>query len=178
MVFLGQGSDLSCGGGLHCSCSNPRVWTRHAGLGIEPVSQCCRDTADPTAREQKVLSYGYEGLHTAASNQKKDTLLNLLCTSNITVSGLIWDAQDAEALLKQLPLRHSVISPTYKVTESKGMARSLIYRWLLTPPVLSRFLVCSRFPLFFPHCTKHTVTRGMRSSKLNTMIIVFFPAHF
>ena len=34
---------------LCCSCSNARSLTHCAGLGIEPSSQCSRDTANPVA---------------------------------------------------------------------------------------------------------------------------------
>ena len=40
-----QGSDPNCSSDLHWSC-NTRSLTYCAGLGIEPVSQCCRNTTD------------------------------------------------------------------------------------------------------------------------------------
>ena len=47
MEFLGQGPYLSCNCYLCWSCSNTRSLTHCARLGIEPVSQCSRDPADP-----------------------------------------------------------------------------------------------------------------------------------
>ena len=45
MEFPGQGSDPSC------PCSNARSLTHCSRLGIEPVSQCSRDTTDPFASQ-------------------------------------------------------------------------------------------------------------------------------
>ena len=50
---LYQGSDLSCTFNLHCSFSNTGFLTHCAGQGMEPASQCFRNTADPTAPKQE-----------------------------------------------------------------------------------------------------------------------------
>ena len=47
MEFLGQGSDLSYVYNLTCSCSNVGFLTHCAGPGIEPMSQCSQDAANP-----------------------------------------------------------------------------------------------------------------------------------
>ena len=38
-----------------CSCCNARSLIHSARLGIEPVSQCCRDNASPVAPQQELL---------------------------------------------------------------------------------------------------------------------------
>ena len=53
MEFLGQGSDPSHSCDLLRSCGNSL--THCARLGIKPVSQCFRDTADPIAPQWKLL---------------------------------------------------------------------------------------------------------------------------
>ena len=45
--FPGQGSDPSYSCDLYCSCGNARSLTHYAGLGMEPVSQCSQEAADP-----------------------------------------------------------------------------------------------------------------------------------
>ena len=47
MEFLGQGSDPSHSHHLRPSCGHAGSLTHCAGLGIEPLSQCCRDIANP-----------------------------------------------------------------------------------------------------------------------------------
>ena len=56
MEFPSQGSDLSHSFDLCCSCGNARSSTHCAGLGIEPVSWCCRDAFDPIAPQWELLS--------------------------------------------------------------------------------------------------------------------------
>ena len=54
MEFPGPGirSEHSCN--LSCSCRKVGYLTNSAGLGIEPVSQRCRDAADPIVPQQKL----------------------------------------------------------------------------------------------------------------------------
>ena len=47
MEFPGQGSHLSCSWTLSCSWGNAGSLTHYAGPGIEPASQCSRDTTNP-----------------------------------------------------------------------------------------------------------------------------------
>ena len=47
MKLLGQGSDPSCSLDLSCNCGNAGSLTHCARLGIESVSQCSQDAADP-----------------------------------------------------------------------------------------------------------------------------------
>ena len=49
-----RGSDPSHSCNLSYSCDNARSSTHCAGLGIEPVSQCSRDTADLIAPQQEL----------------------------------------------------------------------------------------------------------------------------
>ena len=50
--FLGQGSDPNHNCDLRHSYSNAGSLTHTAGLGIEPASQCSRDTSNPVAPQQ------------------------------------------------------------------------------------------------------------------------------
>ena len=47
MEFLGQGSDPSCSCNPCCSFGKARSLTHYAEPGIEPMSQCSQDIADP-----------------------------------------------------------------------------------------------------------------------------------
>ena len=51
----GQGSDLSHSYELCWSCGNAGSLTHCAGPGIEPSSQCSRDTANPIAPQEELL---------------------------------------------------------------------------------------------------------------------------
>ena len=53
--FLGQGSDPSRSRELRRSCGNTGSLTHCAGLGIEPVSQCFQDAADPVVPQWECL---------------------------------------------------------------------------------------------------------------------------
>ena len=55
--FPGQGSDLSCNCDLGRSCGNTRPLTHCTGPGIKPVSQCCRDTADPLVPQWELHAF-------------------------------------------------------------------------------------------------------------------------
>lgn len=57
MEFPGQGSDPSyiCDLRYSGSCSNTRSLTHFAELGIEHVSQCSRDAADPFVPQWELM---------------------------------------------------------------------------------------------------------------------------
>ena len=55
--LLGQGSDLNHIRDLRLSCGNARSLTHCAGLGIEPMSQCCQDAANPIAPQWELRTY-------------------------------------------------------------------------------------------------------------------------
>ena len=71
--FLGQGSDPSQSCNL--CCCNAGSLTHCAELGIEPASQCSRDTSDPIAPQQElqetflIVTVGWEGIVLASSGQ-------------------------------------------------------------------------------------------------------------
>ena len=57
MEFPGQGSDLNFCCYLGYSCSNARSLTHCAEPGIEPVSQCSQEAADPIAIQQELQRF-------------------------------------------------------------------------------------------------------------------------
>ena len=84
MAFPGQGSDLSHSRELSCDLShswgNARSLTLCARPGIEPVSQCSQDTADPIAPQRELLWAG---------------LYSFTCVSVLgrrTIAGDVWKA--------------------------------------------------------------------------------------
>ena len=52
LELLGQGSNQSHSRELSHNCDNARSLTHCAGLGIEPISQCSQDVANPAAPQQ------------------------------------------------------------------------------------------------------------------------------
>ena len=56
MEFPGQGSYPSHSCYLHCRCGNVRSLTHCANPAIEPVTWCCRDTAEPTAPQWELFN--------------------------------------------------------------------------------------------------------------------------
>ena len=55
MEILGQGLNLSC----TTAAVMPDPLTHCVGLGMEPVSWCCRDTANPIVPQWELLSLGF-----------------------------------------------------------------------------------------------------------------------
>ena len=56
MEFLGQGCGPSCNCDWSHSCSNTRSLPHCTGLGIEPMSLCSQDAADPIVPQQELPS--------------------------------------------------------------------------------------------------------------------------
>ena len=54
MEFLGQRLDLSPSCDLCCGLGNAVSLTHCVGLGIEPVSLCCRNATDPIVPQQGI----------------------------------------------------------------------------------------------------------------------------
>ena len=59
IVFLGQGSDRSHSCNLSCSCGNAGSLNNCAVPGIEPVSQCSQDVADPIVPQLEPHIFGF-----------------------------------------------------------------------------------------------------------------------
>lgn len=68
MEFPGQASDSGCSCNLHHGCGYAGSFNAlyQAGLGIEPVSSCCRDPTDPVELRRELQftdSYGGDSSH-------------------------------------------------------------------------------------------------------------------
>ena len=65
----GQGLDLSHICDLHCSCGTAGSLTHCAELGIEPVTHCSRNTANPNAPQWELVLCIFKNLRETLSNQ-------------------------------------------------------------------------------------------------------------
>ena len=105
---FGHGSDPSPSCDLYRSCGNRGSLTHRAGLGIEPVSRCSRDTANPIAPLQELPMTLYKYYSQIPTPR--------MSLDEVTVSqsmGLLHWTQWFSGFLQALIFRNLVISASF-----------------------------------------------------------------